>query len=644
MRELLRIALLALIAVFLGGNMMAASALELQKTRSGYTAVVIIPDVTINVTENGYAGLAVKGYYYNNPVGMPALPERMFRLAIGKNKTVPEIGVTVLEEETIALPARLHPIQEDYPDHTPVSSRTFHIDRDFYTTTGTKEPLVSVSELFVCHGVPGVEVSIRPVSYNPLQNRVTVAKKFRLDITMPEGLSAIPAITSKSSHAFVKKIFTNYDVPLKTSNRKEGYLIICESDYEGNAALDSFITFREQLYDVTCVKLSDVGSSSSAIQSYIREQSPTPTYVLFVGNPSDIPHFSSGAHSYWQYSLEEGSDKYSDIFVGMFAVRSASGLGNIVHKTIYTEKNIDNYPKQVTLYSTYDGDGHIHREVTYMKETYWEPGNWEIDWQIADNNSSLSASQATSNTEKAIAENASKIVIYQGHGGTSGFTPGINSSDVRNMTNTEVYPFVWGFACQTGSFSGSSCFGEAWITEEHGACMYTGASVNSSTYQKVLNAGMARAASLESDLTTIGQIFYYGKHFVWDTTINVSGFNSSNKTSGSQMYNLFGDPALETEEYASPIINESQFIGSKKLWLDYVIPNAISLRVPEAGKYSLMAYSADGQKIHTVLADKQLQAGKQTLQWKGSALPAGVYFMRLKGENALFVNKFVLME
>ena len=182
MKGLFTIALFALIMVIVGGNMMFVSALELQKTRKGYSAEVKIPSVTINSTENGYVGLSIRGYYYNNPVGMPALPERMFRLAIGKNKIVPQISVTVLETETIALSAKLHPVQEDYPDNVPISSRTFHIDRDFYTTSGTKEPLVSVSESFVCHGVPGVEVSIRPVSYNPLQNRVTVAKKIRLDI------------------------------------------------------------------------------------------------------------------------------------------------------------------------------------------------------------------------------------------------------------------------------------------------------------------------------------------------------------------------------------------------------------------------------------------------------------------------------
>ena len=644
MKRRLYIAIFCLIAIILTGNIFSLSAIDLQKTEYGYTSIIDLPDVTVKKIDNGYVALSVPGFYYENTVGKAALPETMFRLAIGRKNLIPEIEVTELETETRILPARIHPMQADAPVSQPVSERAFDFDLDYYSSFGKREQVVSVSEPFVCHGVPGVEVTVRPVSYNPAGNVVTIVKKFKIGITMPEGSSAIPAITSKSSHAFVKKLYANYDIPLKKSNRKEGYLILYESQYEENAALDSFVTFREQSYEVSKVKISDAGSSASAVQSYIRGLNPKPTYVLFVGNAGSMPHFTDGPDSYWQYSLEQGSDEYSDCFVGMFAVRSAEALGNIIHKTMYTEKNIDNYPNHVTLYSTYDGDGHIHREVTYIKDTYWEPGQVEFDWQIADNNSSLSATQATSNTMNNINSNTSKYVCYQGHGGTTGFAPGISSSDVENMTNTEVYPFVWGYACLTGDFSSGTCFGEAWIAEKHGACMYTGASVNSSTYQKCLNAGMARAAAIEPELTKIGQIFFYGKHFVWDTTINVSGFQSSSKSEGSKMYNLFGDPALETEQYSTPIVSEGDIVNNNTLWLNYVTPGAISFNIYKKGKYTVAIYSVDGQKIHTVVTESSLQEGKQTLQWNGASLSTGVYFVRLEGGKDLLVSKFVLME
>jgi len=368
-----------------------------------------------------------------------------------------------------------------------------------------------------------------------------------------------------------------------------------------------------------------------------------------VGNAGTMPHYTASVgsrpHTYWPYSLEEGSEKYSDCFVGMFSVRSAEELGNIVHKTMHTEKNIDDYPKRVTLYSTYDGDGHIHDQVTYIKDHYWEPGGFEIDWQIADGDP-MNASQATAAAKKAIADNASRYVCYQGHGGTTGFSEGISSSDVTKMTNDEVYPFVWGFACLTGTFTGSKCFGDAWISAEGGACMYTGASVSSASYQKILNAGMARMAAVEPDLHTIGQIFFFGKHFVFDTSISASGFSCSEtaKKEGASMYNLFGDPALETISYATNTSEDDKIVFAGSMQVKSFTPSIITLNLPSAGKYNLDAYTADGKKIRTIAADKYLAAGERVLPWNGSNFSKGVYFIHLSKEKEKVVNKFILLQ
>ncbi len=626
------------------GLLFAALAIDLQKTSTGYTAVVDLSSVTVEQAGNGYLEVQIPGFYNNNPVGMAGLPETMFRLAIGKQKMIPEISVTILEKEIKALRGRIHPMQDGSSLDRPLSERPFMCNENYYKSMGKTESVVSVSEPFSSFGVPGVEVTIRPVTYNPQRNVITVATKFRLDITMPEGFSAIPSVSSKDGHTFVTKLFANYTVPKLRGERKDPYLIVHESQYAENSDFTTFVSFREALYDVSVVDLDDAGSSSSAVQSYINGLDPKPTYVLFVGDASSMPHFSSGPASYWQYSLEDGSDKYSDCFVGMFSVRNDEELGNIVHKTMYTEKNIDDYPKRATLYSTYDGDGHIHREVTYIKESYWEPGDFEIDWQVADNNSSLSASAATSAAKKAIADNASRYVCYQGHGGNTAFTPGISSSDVSSMSNDVVYPFVWGYACYTGTFT-SKCFGDAWIASKGGACMYTGASVSSSTYQKCLNAGMARMAAIEPDLHTIGQIFFMGKHFVWDTTINQSGFNSSSKDQGSKMYNLFGDPALETITYnGTGISNADNALAGSGMQVKSFTSSTIALAVPTAGKYSCGVYSADGRKLQTVLANQHLSAGEQVVSWQGSDFPNGVYFVHIGKENNVAVNKFILLQ
>ena len=172
--------------------------------------------------------------------------------------------------------------------------------------------MVTVSEPFVSFGVPGVELIIRPVSYNPAKNVVTIVTKFKLDITMPEGLDAIPATYSEDGHAFIKKLFVNYEVPLPRGHRKDGYLILHESQYAENEDMKTFIEFREDLYDVTAVDIDDAGSDESEVKSYINDLSPKPTYILFVGNAGTMPHYTASVgsrpHTYWPYSLEEGSE------------------------------------------------------------------------------------------------------------------------------------------------------------------------------------------------------------------------------------------------------------------------------------------------------------------------------------------------
>lgn len=634
-----------LILIFFIGSIFFVSGVTLTKTENGYISIITVPKLAIKQYENGYLGLDLAGYYVNNnPIGRPAIPEQMIRLAIGEKKLIPQVKVTVLESEKIILKGRIHPVQEDTPQYLDLKQRPFDIDLLYYKTPGERQELVSVSEPFSCHGVPGVEITIRPATYNPQDNSVILVKKFQLDITMPEGFNAIPSITSNASHAFVKSIFNNYDVPLRENYRKDPYLILYESQYKENSDFKTFVDFRKELYEVTTVDLKDAGSSGDAVKTYINNLNPKPTYVCFVGNPSKMPHFTGSPKSYWQYSLQSGSDKYSDCFVGMLPVRSASDLTNVVKKTIHTEKNINDYPNQVSLYSTYDGDGHIHREVKYIKDNYWDKGEYESDWQIADNNSSLSASQATANVKKTINDNASKIVCYQGHGSTSGWQHGFKSSDLSKLTNTEVYPFVWGYACQTGAISSSPSFAERWLTAERGACMYTGASVNSGSYQKVLNAGMARATAVEPDLTTIGQIFFYAKHFVFDTTISAPGFQAGNKTQGAKMYNLFGDPALETTEYTTPIINKNASVLGNHLWINGVTPQSISLNIPCQGLYTLEIHSAAGQKIQTLVREKALPAGNQTFQWNTHSLGSGLYLINLTGQDNQNTERFVLLK
>ncbi len=629
----------------------SVSAITLKKVgNTGYAAVVDVSDIAIKKMDNGYVYIKANGYLPDGVIGRPALPQKMFRLAIGTGKQIPEVQITVLEKEKMILSGRLHPLQKGWSPTSGLPRQSFRIDKKYYRNPGTSAPLVSVSEPFVCHGVPGVEITLCPFSYNPQKNVLTVIRKFKLTITMPDGISTIPALSSKTSHAYVKHLLTNYDVPLKKPSRSRGeeenYLIITAPEFEDDPALDSFTTFREETYTVSKVSTDDAGSSTDQIVSYLKNiyTEEGLTYVLFVGNQSNLPYFSSGPSSFWQYGLIDGDDDYTDVHVGVFCVRNAASLGNIVHKTIHTERSIENYPDTTTIYSTFIHE-HMEMQCNYIRSRHWEPGGWKTSWMVPKAGSS---ENYTEDLKKQINSNNTRFVSYEGHGSSSGWQEGLDQGDVRNLTNREVYPFVWGYACSNGTFQNSSeCFAETWIGAEGGAVMFTGASELSSSYQKALNVGMARGASHEDDLYSIGQIFDYGKTYVFDSTESIADdmqfVETVEKEGGSKMYNLFGDPACLVKYKG---ITESSYPENKskkasQLFIQGITPDRISIVLPEQGAYSVCAYSVDGRRV-AVLADRKwYTAGSRVIHWKGAMLAGGLYLVTLEGVGGVVTKRFV---
>ncbi len=647
------------LVVLSAGVLFALFALDLQKTPTGYMGIIEVPEVKLHETGNNMILCRMPGYVsIRNSVGQAGIPQKTVRLAIGQKCLKPIVKVHILKKEEIKLVNKIYPVQMEWTLNRPVSERPFSFDFAYYTTEGKATPLVSISEPFGCHGIPGVELTIRPVYYNPVKNLLVVIKKYKLDITMPEGIGSIPILSSKAHYAYVKKVFLNSnDISFSNAGTKENYLIIVAPTYDENEDLARFITFREKLYNVSKVTTTESGGSASAIKSYLQDLwngSPEekPCYVLFVGKGANsgndaIPYHSGSASTYWSYHKMD-TDNYGDIFVGCFFVRSATKLKNIINKTIYTEENIDDYPKVTTQYSSYSDNAHIKNECNTIKTWHWDKSDLEVSWMVPEVNQSGSTFKQP--LIKQINANETRYVAYQGHGSQTSWQSGLSTSDVNNLTNDEVFPFVWSFACLTGTFTNSSeCLGEAWIGAEGGGCMFTGASVSSSYYQKIFNAGMACGAAKMDDLTTIGQIYNFAKMYCRDSTaiLDDPGFNKVGSIlyeSGEAMYNLFGDPALETITYETGISMVDKTVSACSMRMKSFTSSLITLDIPSAGKYTLEAYAADGQKIRTIAADKYLSAGEQVLPWNGSVFANGLYFIHLSKEKKTVVNKIILLQ
>jgi hypothetical protein len=135
------------------------------------------------------------------------------------------------------------------------------------------------------------------------------------------------------------------------------------------------------------------------------------------------------------------------------------------------------------------------------------------------------------------------LVIYSGHGGPSGWGDGppFYQSDVRALTNEDMYPFVCSHACSTNTFDESECFGETWLREaDKAAVAFWGASA--STYwneDDILERGMFQAW-WEDGLEWIGGMTDTGLLYLYE---NYSG--GGNTKYYFEAYNVNGDPSVK---------------------------------------------------------------------------------------------------
>ena len=129
--------------------------------------------------------------------------------------------------------------------------------------------------------------------------------------------------------------------------------------------------------------------------------------------------------------------------------------------------------------------------------------------------------------------------LYIGHGSNRGWvTSGFSVTDAHNLTNSETLPDIWSVACVNGDFTGSDCFGEAWLKKDGGgAVSFEGATTNESWVPPCdAQRGVVDALRLETAFTTGGQ-HVNGKLYCMD--INGES-NSSEGTRFMEQSTLFG--------------------------------------------------------------------------------------------------------
>lgn len=525
----------------------------LTKENDGYRVDFVLPEYFTNgvsAAGNIYYNLRIPEYGEPSDVGLPNLPQISFSIMIAYDEQMPVIDVLNQIKDLKILNDKIYPVQQPWPKDRRYEDRPFTIDAKYYQSTGNiNGPFVKVSEPFIVAGVKGVMITVCPFAYNPSENQLMVTKSgsFRIQLKNQPSISFAP---TSSFNQLYDGMFLNY-----TSSKSLGtgrYLIITAPAYE--SGLTQLVNEKTGLgYIVTVVNTTVTGTTNTAILAYIQNLynniSTRPEFVLLVGDVDVIPDWigigAGTPHTDLNYSLLEGNDAFADVFIGRFPIQNTTQLSNIITKTLYMENAINGLPKKNIYCASTDNWAITEATHNFVIDSFFVSS-------VYTNLKLYTHTYGATTAQLISALNANQsFAIYSGHGSETSWADGppLNQSQVNTLTNT-VFPYVYSFACLTGSYYISGeCFSETWVRGQNGAVVFWGSSVNSYWDEDdILEKRIFRSMFIEH-LTKTSPSFVLGKYLL----VQYYGSVTSTMRRYLEMYNCMGDPSIYMATYGPAI-------------------------------------------------------------------------------------------
>jgi len=538
-------------------------------TNPGYK----MTDVSVKITdkqniEETFTKLESVDYGITLGDGRPQLPQVSFFVLIGKNEQIPTYRVLSQNKETIGLQHKIYPRQAPWEKVYSLNDRPFTIDWEYYNTRGNiDEPIITISEPFILAGAKGVMVTVYPYGYNPSSNELNILRtaSIKIELTTEPVLDFVP---SESYNNFYNSLFINYQTAKNTGTNR--YLIITAPGLEGY--LTPFVTHKTNLgYIVSVVNTTVTGTTNTAIKTYIQNLynniNTRPEFVLLVGDIAEIPCWTGGGtgtpSTDLNYSLLEGSDLFADVFLGRFPIANTdtSSIINIINKTVYMENAINAlWKKNVFMAST---DNHTVSEGThnFVIDTFFIPNGFTVNTKL------YSYYGATTAQVTQSIDSGKIFAIYSGHGSETSWADGPPFSQANvNALNNTIFPFVYSFACITGSYHISGeCFAETWIRRPKAGVVFWGSSVNSYWDEDDILEKRVVKSLFVDNLKKNAENYVRGKYYYYQHW-GMSGMTQRYL----EMYNCMGDPSIYQLSYG-PAISHTPLPNTENMTGPYTV-------------------------------------------------------------------------
>ncbi len=427
----------------------------------------------INGEEFNFIGLAgesrlwVKGY--------PELPRLCRSVVIPDNALM---AATVLRSEYRDIPnIKIAPSKGHLLRTVDPASVPYEFAEVYQQDAWYPQEIVTLRDPYILRDVRGQVVEINAFQYNPARQVLRVYTNLTVQITSAgvggeNVLMRSRALThlDPTFKAIYGRHFLNFDDDRYTPVEEIGPMLVITYDNFHDAVMPLVDWKNQKGIPTTIEDISVIGNTPEAIKSYIRDlyQTQGLTFVLLVGDYAQVTSPISGGGLDPTYGLLVGSDHYPELFVGRFSAETEQQAIVQVTKALEYEKMPQTgaaWYHQGTGIASDQGPGHYgeydFEHIDLIRHDLLEYGYTLVD-QIYDPTATQAMISNALNSGRS-------TVNYCGHGSdTSWGTTNFNNTNVNNLVNDNMLPFITSVACLNGNFTGGTCFGEAWLRAAHG--------------------------------------------------------------------------------------------------------------------------------------------------------------------------------
>jgi len=536
----------------------------------------------ITIDGKTYSVLNFDGHVSAMKTGFAELPFIHAAVMLEAENNV-DLQFTGIEYQDIQLEYPLLPSRGViYRDQDP-STIPYEIDPKSITDNWYPGDLANNTEPYILRDVRGTNVYVYPFQYNAVKNILRVYQT--VDVRLINNTTATVNPLEQHSgivyemDAIYNSIFINYGWNRDdlTIGEMGDILVVCTDRDE--AAMDTYITWKkEKGYNVT-KEVVATGTNVNSVVQNAYDNNNNILYVQLVGDWADIKCNTLGGGSPPmdpQIGCVAGGDEVPDIAVGRFSAENPTHVTTQVDKVITYEKT----PQMgADWYSTATGIGSIegpgddgeddfeHLDVIFNDKL--DPFTYETYQPVYEPSGNI-------NDVYAAIDGGTSILNYCGHGSpTSWGTTGFSNSNVANLANGDMTPWIVSVACNNGDFHTGTCFAEAWQRHEGGGTvMFLGASISQpwdppmrgeDYFSDILTGGYDYTAaagqngiSTTEGRTTLGAIVFNGLVLM---TTESSG---SSDWETAKTWNMFGDPSMQARTDAPAelaLTNELVMVG-----------------------------------------------------------------------------------